>query len=102
MIYFIKELDVNHDSGSYITIRAKVGSSSGGDPKEIEEYLSAPVKRIDRLRFTNYGGEGCSQQSVHIEVWGTNSDGMHEIQVEVDMKTGEFEEDSLDAWEYYE
>jgi hypothetical protein len=62
--------------------------------KKIEETLDAPVYFLDVLVET-YGGERSSQQSVLLTGEGED-DSEWQVQVDIDPKTGEIKNQSLD------
>jgi len=77
------------------------------DQKCIEEAIQLPfdVDEDREICISNYGGAGNDQQSIligvssELEADGEIHDVVHELQVEIDCKTGAFKEDSLHGWE---
>lgn len=78
-----------------------------GDQKWIDETIQLPFDVDDEsdISIMNYGGAGNDQQSIligvssELEADGKTHDVVHELQIEIDHKTGTFKEDSLHGWE---
>lgn len=78
-------------------------SKSGSDSRgTLYESLPAPFETFTIDRVEEHGGEGYGQQSIVIAVCETGTNKEAEIQVEIDMTTGGFEESSLTDWEITE
>jgi len=68
------------------------------DDKEIQETLDPGIGDLKEIRAEEHGGEGKWQQSIVVIAEGHGDRGA-EVQVEIDYKTGEFKDESLNGWE---
>lgn len=104
--WFIEANSVEADDAAPITVRAKVRKSGSDSKKEIEDSTMPPFDDYEVLSVDEHGGEGYGQQSIVIlveEVGGSREEPRKaEIQIEVDMSTGDFDGDSLSSWEIIE
>lgn len=108
--WYISSLGFEKQGSDMLQLNVQVSLMQGGmieDQKWIEETIRLPFDVDDEsdISIMNYGGAGNDQQSILIgvssemEADGDIHDAVHELQIEIDQKTGTFKEDSLHGWE---
>jgi len=98
--WWIKDLDSIGVTGTDL-LEVSVDLISEDDSKSIE-YTIEPPFSAEEIYVEEYGGRHTEQQSIVIRITGKDDDdriAYAEIQIEIDSKTGRFDETSFDGWE---
>ena len=82
-------------------ITVAVHNSLTAESDTVCETLSPPFEDFEIDSIEEHGGEGCSQQSIVINITETDTEREACIQVEIDPETGRFQESSLNGWEIH-
>jgi len=96
--WYIESMYAEEYGTDLIRLVARMCHTNIDDDKEIEETLDPGIGDIKEIRAEEYGGVGKIQKSIVVTAEGHGDRGA-EVQVEIDYKTGEFKDESLNGWE---
>lgn len=93
--WFIEECHCSGTDLLEVSVRMR---HTNGEAKTIEETLDPPCDYAKVERCENYGGSGKNQQSILITISNRDGEACHDTQLEIDYKTGTFQEDKYGEW----
>ncbi len=97
--WYITRAEAERIGPDLVSLSVRLCHTDGRQDRLLATLHPNPVEEISGVKVMEYGGPGTDQQSVAITVDDAGSQASYSLWAEVDCKTGQFKQDSLQGWE---